>query len=81
MYSILIDARLFDDDRLAMHDVFLLMICSATRVRVSTHSPMMYVLHSYIFSPLRCHGDRLAMHDMFLRGIDLVHVYVLAYIL
>ena len=47
MYCILIDAHLTDGDLLAMHDVFPLMICSVTRVCVSTHPQMMYALHSY----------------------------------
>ena len=87
MYCILIDAHLSDGAQLAMHDVFLLRGIDpfkvSTRVCVSTHSPIMYVLHSYRCPPLD--GDQLAMLDVFpLRRIDLlrlVHVYVLAHTL
>ena len=60
MYCILIDAHLSDGDRLAMLDVFPLMGIDlfkvSTRVCVSTHSLIIYVLYSY-----RCHlsdGDQ-----------------------
>ena len=57
MYCILIDAHLFDGDRLAMHDVFSLrgidLFKVSTRVCVSTHSLIMYVLYSYRCPPLR----------------------------
>ena len=50
MYCILIDAQLSDGDQLAMHDVFSLrridLFKVSTRVCVSTHSLIMYVLHS-----------------------------------
>ena len=50
MYCILIDAHLSDGAQLAMHDVFLLRGIDpfkvSTRVCVSTHSLIMYVLHS-----------------------------------
>ena len=70
MYCILIDAHLSDGAQLAMHDVFSLRGIDpfkvSTRVCVSTHSLIMYVLHSY-----RCPPLRWAMHDVFLlRGID-----------
>ena len=54
---ILIDAHLFDGDQLAMLDVFPLrridLFNVSTCVCVSTHSPIMYVLHSYRCPPLR----------------------------
>ena len=57
MYCILIDAHLFDGDRLAMLDVFPLMGIDlfkvSTRVFVNAHSLIMYVLHSYRCPPLR----------------------------
>ena len=70
MYCILIDAHLSDGDRLAMLDVFSLMGIDLfkvnTRVCVSTHSLIMYVLYSF-----RCPPLQLAMHDVYsLRGID-----------
>ena len=50
MYCILIDAHLSDEDQLAMLDVFPLrridLFKVSTRVCVSTHSLIMYVLHS-----------------------------------
>ena len=74
MYCILIDAHLFDGAQLAMHDLFSLRGIDSfkvsTRVCVSTHSLIMYVLHSYRCQPLQ--WDQLAMHDVFpLMGIDL----------
>ena len=57
MYCILIDAHLSDGDRLATLDVFPLMGIDlfkvSTLVCVSTHSLIMYVLHSYRCPPLR----------------------------
>ena len=51
MYCILIDAHLSDGAQLAMHDVLSLRgidpLKVSTRVCVSTHSLIMYVLHSY----------------------------------
>ena len=51
MYWIFIDAHLSDGDQLAMHDMFSLRGIDpfkvSTRVCVSTHSLIMYVLHSY----------------------------------
>ena len=56
MYCILIDAHLSDGAQLAMHDVFSLRGIDpfkvSTRVSVSTHSLIMYVLHSYRCPPL-----------------------------
>ena len=53
----LIDAHLSDGDQLATLDVFPLMGIDlfkvSTRVCVSTHSLIMYVLHSYRWPPLR----------------------------
>ena len=50
MYCILIDAHLSDGDQLAMLDVFSLrridLFKVSTRVCVSIHSLIMYVLHS-----------------------------------
>ena len=50
MYCILIDAHLSDEDQLAMLDVFPLrridLFKVSTRVCVSAHSLIMYVLHS-----------------------------------
>ena len=78
MYCILIDAHLSDGDQLAMLDVFplrridLFLFNVSTCVCVSTHSPIMYVLHSYRCPLLQwgSTGDA-AMHDVFsLRGID-----------
>ena len=50
MYCILIDAHLSNGDQLAMLDVFPLrridLFKVSTRVCVSTHSLIMYVLHS-----------------------------------
>ena len=50
MYCILIDAHLSDGAQLAMHDVFPLrridLFKVSTHVCVSTHSLIMYVLHS-----------------------------------
>ena len=50
MYCIFIDAHLSDGAQLAMHDVFSLRGIDpfkvSTRVCVSTHSLIMYILHS-----------------------------------
>ena len=56
MHCIIIDAHLSDGDQLAMLDVFSLRGIDpfkvSTRVCVSTHSLIMYVLHSYRCTPL-----------------------------
>ena len=56
MYCILMDAHLSDGAQQAMHDVFSLRGIDpfkvSTRVCVSTHSLIMYVLHSYRCPPL-----------------------------
>ena len=59
MYCILIDAHLSDGDQLAMLDVLFslrgvdLFKVSTCYVLASTHSLIMYVLHSYRCPPLR----------------------------
>ena len=67
MYCILIDAHLSDGDQLAMHDVFPLrgidMFKVSRRVCVSTHPPMMYVLHS--IDAHLSDGIQLVMHAVF----------------
>ena len=71
MRCILIDAHLSDGDQLVMLDVLEIDLFKvSTRVCVSTHSLIMYVLYSY-----RCHlsdGDRLVMLDVL--EIDLFKV-------